>query len=65
MLAGDPHPQDGGQDAEAKGGVENERLAVDAGGDRAVGADLELGGRPLAPRPLPPAAAARWARRRS
>ena len=44
MLAGDPHPQDGGPDAEAKGGGENQRLAVDAGGDRAFGADLERRG---------------------
>ena len=43
MLAGDPHSQDGRKDAEPKRGAEDERLAVDAGGDRALGADLELG----------------------
>ena len=67
MLAGDPHPQDGGPDAEAKGGLESERLAINAGGDRAFGADLELGGRPLTPWSLEQPSAvlrARWARRR-
>ena len=43
--------------AEPKGRAEDERLAVDAGGDRALGADLELGSRPLTPWPLPLSAA--------
>ena len=52
MRAGDPHPQHAGPDPEAKRRVERQGLTVDAGRDRAVGVDLELGGRPLAPRSL-------------
>ena len=57
MLTGDPHAQDAGPDPEPQRRLEHQRLAVDAGGDRAVGVDLELGRRPLAPRPLRAAAA--------
>ena len=52
MRAGDPDSQHAGPDPEAKRRVEPHRLTVDAGGDRAVGVDLELGSRPLAPGPL-------------
>ena len=41
MRARDPNPQHPGQDAEAKRGLEHQRLAVDAGGDRAFRIDLE------------------------
>ena len=43
MRARDPNPQHPGQDAKAKRGLEHQRLAVDAGGDRAFRIDLELG----------------------
>ena len=52
MRPGDPHAQDSGSDGEAKWGLQYQRLAVDAGSDWAVGADLELRGRPLPSRPL-------------
>ena len=52
MRAGDPHPQHAGTDREAQRGVEHQRFAVDAGGDRAVGAHLEVRRGPFTPRPL-------------
>ena len=56
MLPGDPHPQNAGPDPKAKRRLQHGGLAVDPGGDRPVGPDLEFGGRPLAPRPLEPPA---------
>ena len=52
MLARDAHAQDAGPDAKAQRRVEHQRLAVDAGGDRPVGVDLERRRRPRAQRAL-------------
>jgi hypothetical protein len=50
------HTQHSGQDAEAKGRVEDHSFAVDTRRDRAVGIDLEGRNGPLLPRtPDPPA----------
>jgi hypothetical protein len=63
VCPGDPDVRDSGADGETEWVLQHQRLAVDAGSDRAVGADLELRRRPLAPRPLRLAAFAASARR--
>ena len=52
MLAGDVHPEDSGPNAKVQRRIQNERLAVDAGGHGLVGIDLKGWGGPLAQRAL-------------
>jgi hypothetical protein len=52
VLAGDVHPQDSGPNAKVQRRIQDERFAIDAGGDGAVRIDLESRGGPFAQRAL-------------
>lgn len=52
MLAGDVYPEDSGPNAKVQGRIQDERLAVDAGGHGLVRIDLEGRGGPCAQRAL-------------
>jgi hypothetical protein len=52
VLAGDVHPQDSGPNAKVQRRIQDERFAVDAGGDGPVRIDLESRGGPFAQRAL-------------
>jgi len=52
VLAGHANAKYAWPDAEVQRRFQDQRLAVDAGGDRPLGIDPERRRRPLAPRPL-------------